>query len=315
MSRFKRALSELIVKWAHQMRKSSKGNGVQGLSQPQLSNTGGRLVTRTLIVLVVGVGAVRFLPSLAENLSTIPVNNQPIGQESSSVVPLPIADTYVVASTSTVTSPGFGMSVTVPTPSILSPSAAVTYLDSGTVAYSKPVIRPEDSVVHIPSTVKVDPRARTIFLPKFVGSGNENLEMCLSAPNSRIKIIATGPVTPVYREATTVYKTETGTISTPTSLVPVDAIVGNGGNKLILTGTLSNIVNTINGDRGLIVESTSGELSGSDVLVKLVSLSEPSTDSHYCEESTTMSNSYEIHLQPLNVELNQAIGVVKLHNK
>ena len=97
--------------------------------------------------------------------------------------------------------------------------------------------------------------------------------------------------------------------------MPVDAIVGNGGNKLILTGTLSNIVNTINGDRGLIVESTSGELSGSDVLVKLVSLSEPSTDSHYCEESTTMSNSYEIHLQPLNVELNQAIGVVKLHNK
>lgn len=310
MNKFITSLKDKREKWVTRSTRSSAGSvsHLPALRNPTLWQQG--LMRRIFIAGVVGVVGVQFLPSLAENLSTPPINNQLITQETNTLFPLPIEDSFVVTQS---TSTNDRETATGESSSTFPNQPSVTYLDSGTVAVKEPEIQSDHFILHIPTSVKVDPRARSVLLPNFYGGGDTQVEMCISSSSPQIQIVATGAVVPVYQEANTIYKTETGTVSTPTTPIQVPAITGNGTNQLILTGTLGNLLNTVNGERGLIIRSNVGELSENVIGVKVVPISEPSTNINICEMDSNQNNSYQILFVPIDLDFSQSLGVVKLH--
>jgi hypothetical protein len=263
-----------------------------------LTSRWGKLSLRLAGLAVFAFVIAHFLPSSADTISNTPVTNQQIQNDTATI------DSGNSGSGGAGGQGSSGDSSTVPSEPV------VVYLDSGTVVATEPVITGETPIVHVPSVIKVDPRSSRINLPLINGGGGSTVQICMTASSPSISLSSSGPVFPVYQETTMVFKTETGTITNVNAPIQVPSIAGNGTNQLIVTGTLSNLMSTINGTNGLLAFSHSGGLGGKFVTLSVTPLSQPSTNPAYCSKGTSQT----IAFQNLGLEISNSVGKIHLHS-
>ena len=170
-----------------------------------------------------------------------------------------------------------------------SSAPAPTTSDSPTASASPTPVPPHaisDQNIQIaaPSTVSVDPRAHSVFLPRLQVGKVDSLLVC------------------GYSNATGVYF--------GANLPGVES-AGSGTPFFRITGPAQLVMATLNGDMGARVLSTSRAVASSVVSLSFVALSKPSVDQGLCNAGSP-SNNRTISFRALNMDLNMVKDPVRL---
>ena len=143
-----------------------------------------------------------------------------------------------------------------------------------------------------PSTVNVDPRARSLFLPQIYVASSGNLLICahsnLAAFDANVGNVAAQAKGPSSLEITGAYT-----------------------RSLRISALGSQAASMINSGNGLRVFSNYRALAGSYVQLSFVALSEVSADPKLCNDASP-SNTRTIYLRGLGLDLNMVKGDVTL---
>ena len=159
------------------------------------------------------------------------------------------------------------------------PTASPAPVDTSTVGETLTVISIKETVtalanqpkfvIRAPTTLTIDPRAMTKFLPQLSISGSEYALACITGSNVNLDIAA-------KRSASDAV--ENGII-----------VVGDLTSALFVSGETSDVVNLINSEGGLLAYSTGGGLADRSVSIELVAMSNPGVKRSFCDfaKSTT----------------------------
>ena len=134
-----------------------------------------------------------------------------------------------------------------------------------------------------PTQVMVDPRARTVFLPKIVYAGQGDLLVCASSSLGSFNT----------NFANTVPSEEKSSLE----------IEGANTQFLRISSVGGQAVEILNSGNGLKVSSPSRALAGSYLYLRFVALSEVSANPKLCNDGSA-SNTRTIYLRPLGIDLN-----------
>ena len=134
-----------------------------------------------------------------------------------------------------------------------------------------------------PTQVMVDPRARTVFLPKIVYAGQGDLLVCAS---SSLGSFNTNFVNTALSE-------EKSSLE----------IAGANSQFLRISSIGSQAVEILNSGNGLKVSSANRALAGSYLYLRFVALSEVSANPKLCNDGSA-SNTRTVYLRPLGIDLN-----------
>jgi hypothetical protein len=170
-----------------------------------------------------------------------------------------------------------------------SPAPAVSVSDSPTASASPTPVPPHaisDQNIQIaaPSTVSVDPRAHSVFLPRLHVGKVETLLVC------------------GYSSATAVHFNP--------GIAGVESF-GSGTQFFRISGPAQLVMASLNGEMGARVASTSRSVTSSVVSFSFVALSKPSTDQGLCSAGSP-SNNRTISFRALNMDLNMVKDPVRL---
>ena len=157
----------------------------------------------------------------------------------------------------------------------------------------KPPHALENQVMRIitPSEVNVDPRARSVYLPRIYVASGGNLLVCASST-----LGAFDANTPNVSSGDVKSSLEISGANTP---------------NLRISGIGSQAAGIINSGNGLRVFSNSRALAGSYIHLRFVSLSEVSANPKLCGDGSA-SNTRTIYLRGLGIDLNIIKGGVTL---
>ena len=134
-----------------------------------------------------------------------------------------------------------------------------------------------------PTQVMVDPRARTVFLPKIVYAGQGDLLVCASSSLGSFNT----------NFANTAPSEEKSSLE----------IEGANSQFLRISSVGGQAVEILNSGNGLKVSSPSRALAGSYLYLRFVALSEVSANPKLCNDGSA-SNTRTIYLRPLGIDLN-----------
>ena len=134
-----------------------------------------------------------------------------------------------------------------------------------------------------PTQVMVDPRARTVFLPKIVYAGQGDLLVCAS---SSLGSFNTNFVNTALSE-------EKSSLE----------IAGANSQFLRISSIGSQAVEILNSGNGLKVSSANRALAGSYLYLRFVALSEVSANPKLCNDGSA-SNTRTVYLSGLGIDLN-----------
>jgi hypothetical protein len=134
-----------------------------------------------------------------------------------------------------------------------------------------------------PSQVMVDPRARTVFLPKIIYAGQGDLLVCASSSLGSFNT----------NFANTALTEEKSSLE----------IAGANSQFLRISSIGSQAVEILNSGNGLKVSSANRALAGSYLYLRFVALSEVSANPKLCNDGSA-SNTRTIYLRPLGIDLN-----------
>ena len=134
-----------------------------------------------------------------------------------------------------------------------------------------------------PTQVMVDPRARTVFLPKIVYAGQGDLLVCASSSLGSFNT----------NFANTAPSEEKSSLE----------IEGANTQFLRISSVGGQAVEILNSGNGLKVSSPSRALAGSYIYLRFVALSEVSANPKLCNDGSA-SNTRTIYLRPLGIDLN-----------
>ena len=134
-----------------------------------------------------------------------------------------------------------------------------------------------------PTQVMVDPRARTVFLPKIVYAGQGDLLVCASSSLGSFNT----------NFANTAPSEEKSSLE----------IEGANTQFLRISSVGGQAVEILNSGNGLKVSSPSRALAGSYLYLRFVALSEVSANPKLCNDGSA-SNTRTIYLRPLGIDLN-----------
>jgi hypothetical protein len=151
-----------------------------------------------------------------------------------------------------------------------------------------------------PNIISVDPRARSVVLPSIVADSSEILLLCATS-NKALLNISDIPYIPV---AINLKKPELGSRN-------VFQISGQGSTQLRISGPSYAVMSAFNGGNGMRITSTSGSISGSQINLQFVNMSEPTLADHFCS-SGVMSNNRSISVRALNIDLHMVKTDVNL---
>jgi hypothetical protein len=159
------------------------------------------------------------------------------------------------------------------------PTASPAPVDTSTVGETLTVISIKETVtalanqpkfmIRAPTTLTIDPRAMTKYLPQLSISGSEYALACITGSNVNLDISAKGRASDAV---------ENGII-----------VVGDLTSALFVSGETSAVVNLINSEGGLLAYSTGGGLADRSVSIELVAMSNPGVKRSFCDfaKSTT----------------------------
>ena len=134
-----------------------------------------------------------------------------------------------------------------------------------------------------PPQVMVDPRARTVFLPKIIYAGQGDLLVCASSSlgSFNTNFVNTAP------------SEEKSSLE----------IAGANSQFLRISSIGSQAVEILNSGNGLKVSSANRALAGSYLYLRFVALSEVSANPKLCNDGSA-SNTRTVYLRPLGIDLN-----------
>lgn len=241
------------------------------------------------IALGIAVAIYQFAPSLAESISQSFAGSS--AETSTGVI---IVDTSVVL-TETMTS-----LVSADSMSVLVDSTVVTTSDGSDSESVEIKVRrippPEVTTtqgitLRVPQTVRVDPRARGVFLPGIYADSINSMMVCLSSDSLSIDVGTQGLVDSIDSENL--------------------KVSGDRSEFLVVSGVSQNVITLLNGTLGMRVYRNTGGVANQDLSLQFVDLSKPSLDSGFCDRSV-MGNRRTITLLPLALEQRISDGKIRL---
>jgi len=248
---------------------------------------------RRIGIASIGVGLVvsihQFVPSLAESISQVLTEATSISSPG-----LTNTDTSITTSETSITllsedsnSEAIG----------LTRDLQLESVETGTVQTPVRRIPPPEVTatqgitMRIPQSVRVDPRARSVFLPQIYAESFNTLLVCLSSNSLLLDIGSQGVEDSIDSEDL--------------------KVTGDRSNNLVISGDPQTVTSVLNGVSGIRAFRDSGGVANQSLVITLVDLSRPSLDTDFCQRSTG-GNSRTITLLPLALEQRITDGRIRL---
>ena len=246
-----------------------------------------KLLRNTLSALII-FGALSLIPnSFADELI----------QNITEVITEPAADEVIVEEVA----PEKELPVVEPSPSPGEIEITDPVLEEQVIEEAEPTPSPSPTPPHAllnqsmriitPSEVNVDPRARSVFLPKIVYAGQGDLLVCASSSLGSFNT----------NFANTAPSEEKSSLE----------IAGANSQFLRISSIGSQAVEILNSGNGLKVSSANRALAGSYLYLRFVALSEVSANPKLCNDGSA-SNTRTIYLRGLGIDLNITKGGITL---
>jgi len=236
----------------------------------------------------VGFALVQVLPTIAENLSELTSGDQDKVTSESSLPPEPVeivetppADGTDLTSEDDLVSEEANSNVT-PTPQAPPPPPPPHATEN------------QWMFIRIPSTIRVDPRASVAFLPTSNIISLNSLMVCLSSPTLKFDV-GTQQVIDDQERGLMVVK-------------------GDMTNQVLFSGDPGVINNSILSTNGLRVFREGATLGGLVAQIRLVDVSEPTTDESLCDDGAK-ANIRELAIVPLGLTQSITKSTVDLGKK
>ena len=246
------------------------------LSQESRSRT---LLIRFLLLTLVALFLAKVGPTLADEFSGgTPVATQTLAPEQSAT-PSPTPSESATAQASPEVTPPVSVSESpTATPSPTVPPHALTS---------------QGLIIHIPASLRADPRAKTLRFPHISVTGASTILFCANSPGAVFDISQKG--------------------SAESELEGGGLISGDLTDSLILSGPSDQVLAKINGQGGMAL-STSGIVSGSSVLFRVIAVNEPTLDERLCNAGVG-ANIRTTQILALGIGLEVKKGQVELSGK
>jgi len=174
------------------------------------------------------------------------------------------------------------------------PTASPSAINSASPAPSPSETPPAPSanqqlILHVPDVVKVDPRARSLFMPQIDMYGAGNLLVCATSSNLIFDVgqkdVADGASLPLLK--------------------------GEFTTNLVLGGQGFSAAGILNSDGGLKVIGAGTGVGNKSFLLRFVLMSKPSSDAKFCSAARA-SNTRMVQISPLDLGMDLPKGNVSL---
>jgi hypothetical protein len=136
-------------------------------------------------------------------------------------------------------------------------------------------------IIRAPTTLTIDPRAMTKYLPQLSISGSEYALACITGSNVNLDISAKGSASDAV---------ENGII-----------VVGDLTSTLFVSGKNADVVNLINSNGGLLAFSRAGGLANRSITIEMVAMSKPGVKRAFCDFA---KSSATLSFQSMGLEMN-----------
>ena len=242
----------------------------------RLQTRKGKLTTRFIFLVLVALVFAKLAPTLADENTPAPDTSTPTisatPSPSDSVEPTPTQS----ASASAEPTPTPVLSPVPSDPKIESPSPVPSTSRSAAVASPSP--SPSPSVLSaakqimqlkVPSNLKADPRANTLYFPPINIASSEHLLICISSPDLFIDVYMRNQVDSNFAGA--------------------QLVAGDMSHQVLVTGTSAQVAAIINGAGGISTFNPTKPVAGSAVLLQAVAVSAPILNPGFCSKGTSVN--------------------------
>lgn len=225
-----------------------------------------KLISRALALILAAAVISTIAPTLADELSTDPAMLEPVTQNSST----PVDPISTETSSATVSpAPTFTPEPEVSRPAVASPSES-PFAESGETATAGlpgvPLETQTAYVVKVPTTIAVDPRALSRFMPHiYVTNPNPEIQytmVCVSGAGLRFDVKQKG--------------------AAHNQVEGDELISGDLSGQVIVSAETARAIELVNSYQGLFATSTGGGISGRSLTFRFVAVSKPVADPAYC---------------------------------
>jgi hypothetical protein len=154
-----------------------------------------------------------------------------------------------------------------------------------------------------PKVVSVDPRATTTTLPAITTGSSEKILLCAASDKAIFHV----PYVPFIPVAINPKKPELGSKNS-------FLIEGQGSSQLRISGPSYAVMSAFNGGNGMRITSASRAISGSQIYLRFINMSEPTVDGAFCGRGN-VSNNRSISVRALGIDLHMVKADVNLEKK
>ena len=148
--------------------------------------------------------------------------------------------------------------------------------------------------IGIPSTIPVDPRAKTAYLPQIFLVSSSNAILCMEASSGRIDLIQRNQSDSFFSD---------GAVK----------ISGDMSNFVMVTGPTRLIANAINNNGGLAIFNQVQGVANTILNFKLVAISQPSLNASFCSAGSP-ANSKVVRIRGLGLTIDTQKGEISLRS-
>lgn len=145
--------------------------------------------------------------------------------------------------------------------------------------------------IRVPQSVRVDPRAQSVFLPQIYAESLNTLMICLSSDSLLMDIGSQGLEDSIDSD--------------------VLKVSGDRSAYLVISGDPETVISVLNGVAGIRAFRSSGGVANQNLAITLVDLSRPSLDTGFCERPAG-GNRRIVTFAPLALEQRITDGKIRL---
>jgi len=212
---------------------------------------------RAAIAIVIALAVAKVLPAIADSL-----NQTPAPAPSASAAP---SDSPTVTST-----PGSPSASPSPSaPPVTYPSATITYKMDMSDTSTPTVLETGTVVLHVPSQIKVDPRAASAAISPITLASSHKLLLCLTPTGAQLSGLG----------------------------VSSDLIVDSSGQSTLLSGEASSLASVLAGLK--LVAGT--HVSGASLEIKAIAVSKANTNPDFCSQPNSEA---QVRVSAFGLDLN-----------
>ena len=242
-------------------------------SQQSRSKT---LLIRFLLLTLVALFLAKVGPTLADEFSG--------GTPAATQIPSPVQSSDPTSAPSD--------SATVEASPQATPAASISQSPTASASPTVPprALTSQGLIIHIPASIRVDPRAKTLRFPNLSVEGASTILFCINSP---------GAILDIWQKNIANQDLQNDVL-----------ISGDLTDSLILSGPSDQVMAAVN-SQGAMAISAMGVVSGTSVLFRSVAVSEPTLDLRLCNAGVS-ENLRTTQVLPLGIDLEVKKGKVEL---